>query len=69
MGITSFDKGKAEGVAIGQRLSILLLLERRFGSDSFQVRERVESWPPDQLAALFNRCYEARSLKELGLED
>jgi hypothetical protein len=69
MGITTFDKGKTEGIAIGLRISILLLLERRFGSVSYQVRERVEAWPVDQLTDLFNRCYEARSLKELGLED
>jgi hypothetical protein len=69
MGITTFDKGKAEGLTDGLRLLIFIQLEERFGSINFQTRERVEGLPADQLKVLGKRILNARSLKELGLED
>jgi hypothetical protein len=69
MGVTTFDKGIAEGVARGKRQLICEMIEDRFGSVSLQVRERVEAWPADQLSALRRKIDNARSLKEAGLED
>ncbi len=70
MGITTFEKGEAQGITKGHRHAIFEVIEERFGSVSFQVRERVEAWPVDQLSALLRSIVKAlRSLKELGLED
>jgi hypothetical protein len=52
-----------------QRQFVLVLLEERFGLLSAQARERLESWPAEQLVELARALLNAQTLQQLGLED
>jgi hypothetical protein len=70
---TTYEKGVAEGMAIGVtqglRLSVRLLLEQRFGPVAPAVLQRLEAWPPDRLEELLLAVPDAASLQELRLEE
>jgi Domain of unknown function (DUF4351) len=51
------------------RKMTLLLLAEKFGPLPPEVRKRVEALSPEQLKQLLLDLLEARSLKELHLED
>jgi hypothetical protein len=69
MAKTWTERGKERGLIKGQRLTLQLLLEEKFGPLSAAVLERLESWPADQLDRLALGFRRAESLRELGLED
>jgi hypothetical protein len=58
-----------EGVEVGQRKILLVLIEERFGPLSETVRQRLEAWPGKHLIGLALALLHARSLSDLGLED
>jgi hypothetical protein len=62
-------RGEAEGLVRGQRKTLALLLEQQFGPLPAQVRERLESLPPERLDELTCSVLRAKSLQELGLAD
>jgi hypothetical protein len=62
-------RGREEGRAEGQRLAVRLLLERRFGSLTPKVSQKLETWPVDRLADLLVDVMEAPSLQALELEE
>jgi hypothetical protein len=63
--ITTFE----QGMIAGRRETALLQLERKFGPLSPAVRQRVESFSPDELRELTLNIVTAQSLKELRLEE
>ncbi len=66
---TTFEKGVLKGIQEGQRRSVRLQLEKRFGPLPPAVRERLDQWPAERLDDLVLALLEAPSLKALGLED
>lgn len=63
--ITTYERGK-----IAERLEMaLVLLERKFGPLSPEVKRRVEALSPEQLLQVILERDQAQSLKELGLQD
>jgi hypothetical protein len=63
--ITTYERGR-----FAERLeSALLQLEEKFGPLSPEVRQRVESMPPDTLRQTMIAFVKAESLKDLGLQD
>ena len=76
MGTTLFEQfrqeGRAEGIAVGraegQREALLVLLEKKFGPSSPEVRQRVETLPADKLREALVAIVEAKSLQEVGLD-
>ena len=56
-----------DGRIAGQRESVLLLLEKKFGPLSAVVRRRVEELTPDQLRTITLDILDADSLDHLGL--
>ena len=69
MAVTTFERGMQAGLQQGWRTAIRKQLETRFGPLSPGARERLESLSFEQLEALAVAVLEARSLRELGLED
>jgi hypothetical protein len=69
MATTWFEQGLEQGVAEGQRQSVAILIEDRFGEIAPQVRERIEKWPAETLPDLLRKIPHAQSLRDLGLED
>jgi hypothetical protein len=69
MAVTTFERGMQAGLQQGWRTAIRKQLETRFGPLSPGAQERLESLSFEQLEALAVAVLEARSLKELGLED
>lgn len=69
MMMTTFEKGKTEGIAEGQRRALRLQLERRFGRLSPGAQRRLDEWPAERLPELLVAVLDAPSLKALGLED
>jgi hypothetical protein len=71
--ITTFERGIQQGlergILEGERRSALRLLEAKFGSLSPEVKERVEALSPETLAQLQLDLLQAKSLKELRLQD
>jgi hypothetical protein len=65
MAVTTFEKG----VQQGQRTLLERLLEARFGALGPSARERFDSLSSQQLEQLALALLNARSLRELGLED
>ncbi len=63
--ITTYERG----ILYGKRQFAMTLLEVKFGPLSPEVRERVESLPPEELQKLAIELIKAQSLKELRLED
>jgi hypothetical protein len=63
------EKGIERGIEKGRRLSIQEVLEDRFGDLSHQVLAKLDLMHLDQLASLRKAIFEAKSLKDLGLED
>jgi hypothetical protein len=63
------EKGRTEGILEGERKLVRSLLERRFGPLSPEVRERLDALPAERIEALGVALLDAKSLKELGLED
>jgi hypothetical protein len=70
---TTFEKGliqgRQEGVLLGQRQMLRVLLEHKFGNLSPVALQRLEAWPAERLAELSLSVLGNKSLKELGLED
>ena len=62
--ITTYERGMAEGIVRGQRVTALLQLEARFGPLSPAVRQRVEALSPDELRQLTLDFVKAQSLKD-----
>jgi hypothetical protein len=77
MAMTTFEKGLQQGLQQGQqqgqeqgqRTMLQKLLEARFGRLSPDARQRLEGLSPERLEVLALALLEARSLRELGLED
>jgi hypothetical protein len=63
--ITTYERG----IIAGQRKTVLVQLEAKFGPLSSAVRERVEALSQDELNQLLLDILKAQSLKELHLED
>jgi hypothetical protein len=62
---TSFEKGEVQG----QRRVLQRQLAKRFGPLSEQVRARLDALSAERLEELALAVLDAKSLKELGLED
>jgi Domain of unknown function (DUF4351) len=67
--ITTYERGKNEGILQGERLSTLRLLEAKFGPLGPEAKQRVEALSPADLHQLQIDLLKASSLKELRLED
>jgi hypothetical protein len=63
--MTTFEEGREEG----QRRTIRLQLEKRFGPLTPTARQRLNEWPVERLDDLLLALLDAPSLKALGLED
>jgi hypothetical protein len=63
--MTTYERGRIEE---RERLA-LLLLAKRFGPLSPEVKQRVAALPPDELDQLLLNLVEGQSLKELHLEE
>jgi hypothetical protein len=70
---TTYERGLAQGlergIFQGEQRSALRILEKKFGPLSAEVKRRVEALPADALARLQLDLLEAKSLKELHLQD
>jgi hypothetical protein len=62
---TYYEKGQLEG----RRRVLREQLERRFGPLPPVAQQRLMEWPAERLEPLVTAVIEARSLKEMGLED
>ncbi|HVC95284.1 MAG TPA: hypothetical protein VND64_16430 [Pirellulales bacterium] len=69
MRATWFDQGVEKGREEGRREALTDLLVGRFGALPKKLSRRLKSLPPEQVASLFKQAYQAKSLRELGLED
>ncbi len=73
MAVTTFEKGMAAGLAKGReqarRETARLFLEHRFGALPAPVLDRLDAWPAERLEELLLAVIDAKSLRELGLED
>lgn len=69
MATTWLEKGMERGLVAGQRKTILVVLENRFGPLDESVIARVNDWPAGQLDELTKNILTANSLKDLGLQD
>jgi hypothetical protein len=67
--ITTYERGKIDGLIEGQRQMALWQLEAKFGPLAPAVRQRVEALSADQLRQVLIDFAKGRSLKELRLED
>ena len=56
-------------MAQGQRKLLQMMLERRFGPLSPAVGERLDTYSSEKLTQLAMKLLDARSLRELGLEE
>jgi hypothetical protein len=65
--MTTFQKGRQEGIALGLRRAILMQLEKQFGEVPPAVAARLERMTEVELDDLFKRAMDARSLAELDL--
>jgi Domain of unknown function (DUF4351) len=65
MSTTWFEEGVEEGL----RRTLLRQLGKRFGPLPEEVRERVKAATAERLEQLADAILDAKSLKELGLED
>jgi hypothetical protein len=65
MMMTTYEKGMEKG----QRKSVQVLLEHRFGPLSPTAVQRLEEWPAERLTELLIGVLNAPSLQALGLED
>ncbi len=63
------ERGREQGILEGEKKMLYLLLERRFGVLGRNVRERLDALPLERIDALAGAVLDAKSLKELGLED
>jgi hypothetical protein len=72
MTVAMYDKTRLEGmergIEKGQRELLLGQLEERFGSLTAEARNRLASWPPEDLPRLGRALIKAQSLRDLGLE-
>jgi hypothetical protein len=68
MAVTTFEKGVQAGLQ-SWRSALRKQLDARFGPLNSGAQERLEALSPEQLEALTLALLEARSLRELGLED
>ena len=62
--LRTYERGKIAG----ERQSALRQLQAKFGPLSAEVKQRVESLPPDELRQLQVDLLKAQNLKELHLE-
>jgi hypothetical protein len=63
------EKGMEKGLEQGQRRAIERALLRRFKALSPAAQQRLASYPAARLDDLFDAIFDAKSLKDLGLED
>jgi hypothetical protein len=63
------QEGRQEGIHEGQRSSLQLFLEGRFGPLSPAVLQRINTLPSDRLPELIRAVTRAGSLRDLGLEE
>lgn len=70
---TTFERGMEEGerkgLIEGQRKTVRMLLEKRFGPLSSTAVERLQACSDDKLDEITTVLLDAKSLNELGLED
>lgn len=69
MNKTVFEEGMEKGIEQGQRRAIERALLRRFKALSSTARQRLASCPAEKLDDLLDAAIDAKSLKDLGLED
>jgi hypothetical protein len=70
MAQTTLERGREEGVEIGQRALVRRLLEKRFGPLSPAVVQRLAALPLDRLLELGDALLDpSLTLKTLGLEE
>ncbi len=69
MGKTWFEDGFEKGQEEGRRRMLRRQLEKRFGPLPSVAQQRLTEWPAEQLEPLVTAVLEAKSLKEMGLED
>ena len=67
--ITTYERGKMDGLIEGQRQLALAQLEARFGPLGPEVQQRVAALSADQLRQVMIDFAKGESLKELHLED
>ena len=63
------EQGRKQGILEGEKKVLRMLLERRFGALSREVREHLDALSGDRIEALSAAILDAKSLRELGLED
>ncbi len=63
------DIGREKGILEGEKKMLALLLERRFGALAPSACERLAALSADRVEAMAGAVLEAKTLKELGLED
>ena len=62
------EQGRREGRDEGQRMLATAMLERRFGSLSAEIRQRIEQWPETRLVELVEQAFQVASPDELRLD-
>jgi hypothetical protein len=63
------EKGLEKGREEGRRETLRHQIEARFGPLPKRLRERLQSLPPERVADLVTKVLEAKSLRELRLQD
>ncbi len=63
------EEAREEGVLKGRREQLLEQLEVKFPTLSQAARERVANWPLEIIKEAGRALLNARSLRELGLDD
>jgi hypothetical protein len=66
---TICENAMSDGEEQGRRRAIALILQRRFGLLKDAVRDRLAVYPAEKLDDLLDAIFDAKSLKDLGLED
>jgi hypothetical protein len=64
---TTYEKGIEQGREEGQRETLLLLLEERFGTLPQRIRKRIERMPAAERANLLRNLFHVTALKDLNL--
>lgn len=65
--MTTYQKGRQEGIALGLRRAILMQLEKRFGEVPASVSSSLDRMTETELYDLYRRSMDAQSLAELDL--
>ena len=63
MAMTTYEKGMEQGEIRGQRRSIRVVLEDRFGPLSAAAVAQLDAWPPERLEELLRESREIHPLE------